>query len=284
MNTPEISKERVLEMSAALPGFPIIIRRIIDTVEDPDSNLSTLADQIEFDPLITSRVMALANSVAVRRGRDGLINDLHAATSMIGMESVKHIAINCAFAELCEGIPDQTHYGFIRHSLSVSASCKELVMHCDRPISTEMAQIAGLLHDIGHLWLIRFEPERFARVIETVVLEKMDIETAEIRAFGVSHTAIGTWLGEFWALPGPLISAIQYHHRPHMEPAEPLAAVTHVAEVLSHALALPGYDVNRVHHMSVQACKSLGIVWDNSSQDLFGRIEAASKYANQMLN
>jgi putative nucleotidyltransferase with HDIG domain len=279
-----ITREYVLDRSAVLPGFPPVIRRILETVNDPDANLNLLVEHIETDPVITGRVLSLANSAAVHSLRAPRITDINSAISMIGTNSVRSIAIACSFASFCGESPYSSHADFIKHSLSVSASCKELAMHVDTPIPVEEAQIAGLLHDIGHLWLNRFERVRFAQVLDMGLRQRVDIETAETMMFDVSHAQIGAWLAEYWALPASLISAIAHHHKPELAPAVPLVALTHIAELLSHALELPGYGENRVNNVSSYACKALGLFWGKGSQELFGRIEARSKYANQIVN
>lgn len=283
MSLPLITRDYVQERSMSLPGFPSIILHILDTIEDPGANLNELAELIALEPLITSRVMSLANSAAMHRRRESIITDMHSAISMIGIQSVRDIAVASSFTSLCGDAHVQHHVDFIRHSLAVSYCSKELAMHIDLPVNVEIAQIGGLLHDIGHLWMSHFEPARFARARERAHHERTDISTAELQEFSVSHEMVGTWLAEFWELPEELIPAISHHHDPENAASHTLAALTHVSEALSYALDLQGYG-GRVNRVSSAACKRLGLRWDDNSQDLFGRIEARCRNSALFLN
>jgi hypothetical protein len=53
-----------------------------------------------------------------------------------------------------------------------------------------------------------------------------------------------------------------------------------MAEVLSNALDLTGRNENHVTTISVAACRTLDLGWDENSRALFGRSEARSRHAN----
>ena len=169
---------------------------------------------------------------------------------------------------------------FWQHSVAVGICGEEIALHVDLPVSASSALIAGLLHDIGQLWLYRFNPEAARAAWGDALSHAEGIEGAEQARFGVDHSIVGAWLGEHWDLPPALIKAIRHHHV--CEPAldEPLVLVIHVAEVLSNALDLTGRKENRVTRMSAEACRSLGLIWDESARTLFGRIDARSRHAN----
>ena len=274
MTHEPLTRERVLERSAKLPGFHPIIHRILGSIGDPKSNTNELATLIEMEPLVTSQVLSRAFAVSSHSRWAPRITDVHGAVAMIGIMPVRQIAISSSYLLLFGENPPANHSSFIKHSRSVSACCKEIAVHLDYPVPAELAQIAGLLHDLGHLWLCSFEHDRFEKVIHAVSSGSADIEEAEIREFGVSHSDIGAWLAEHWALPDELISAIAHHHHPQQVPDKKLAALVHVAEVLSHALELPGTDHNFIHRISSSACSTLKLWWTDSSQELFRKIEA----------
>ncbi|MEW5903607.1 MAG: HDOD domain-containing protein [Pseudomonadota bacterium] len=284
MTIAPISREQVLQSSHELPGLPTIIFRILESIDDPEANLAALAEEIRLDPLITSRVVSMANAAALHARHQRPIEDLHTAISMIGLESVRSIAITCCFPKLCGDDAATVHRDFIRHSIAVSACCRELAQFVDAPVPPETAAITGLLHDIGRLWLLRFESERFMQALDSAARLKRDITQMEQELLGCDHATIGLWLAEHWRLPQWACLAIHRHHTPELADDDALTALVHVAEVLSHALELPGYRHNQVTHLSAAACRRLDLVWDNGSQELFSRIEAQSRYANRLLD
>ena len=94
---------------------------------------------------------------------------------------------------------------------------------------------------------------------------------------------IGAWMAEQWLLPKNICTAIQHHHTPDAALHEPLVALTHIAEVLCHALELGGGGYAHVTKISAGACDKLGLKWNAESRQLFGRVEARSRYTNSLL-
>lgn len=156
----------------------------------------------------------------------------------------------------------------------------ELALHITAPVATDVALLAGLLHDIGQLFLYNFNPEAMHTCWREALSRAVGIEHVERELFGVDHCTIGAWLAEHWSLPSGIAAAICGHHHPELMPDDVLVSLVHVAEVLSNALDLTGREENRVTSLSPAACNQLGLVWDSGIQSLFGRMEARSRHAN----
>ena len=135
-------------------------------------------------------------------------------------------------------------------------------------------------HDIGQLWLYRFDPEAYRSVWDAALAHSIGIEEAERERFGTDHSTIGAWLGEHWSLTAPIVAAIRSHHAPDSASNENLVPLIHVAEVVSNALDLTGRSENRVTALSGAACRQLGVQFNDEIRPLFGRMEARSRYAN----
>ena len=68
-------------------------------------------------------------------------------------------------------------------------------------------------------------------------MEKLTVEEAEQRVFGVNHAIAGGYLLGLWGLPVPLVEAIALHHKPEETTDagfSPLSAV-HFADALIQA-------------------------------------------------
>ncbi|KAB2925215.1 MAG: HDOD domain-containing protein [Dechloromonas sp.] len=270
-----INRDDVRRNQHLLPAFPRTIERVLATLDDPDANLNLLVSLIERDPALIGQILEQANSVAVRTRPDMRICNMFTATSMIGLARIRRTVIATSMAGfLNDTLPPGLAGRFWEHSCAVGVCAQQLAIHCHH--SGDMALIAGMLHDVGQLWLYRHEPDAFLAARDDCRINGCRIEEAERRQFGVDHTLIGAWLAESWDLPGPLRNAILHHHKPEQAASEPLVAVTHIAEVLSAALGLNGDD-SRVTHLSTDACATLKLTWDESVTGLFGRIDAVSQ-------
>ncbi len=278
-----ITREEVIESSNALPGFPLVIKQILATIDDPEANTEMLAGYIEHDPVIAARVLSLANAAATGTRRQTSTHDIFTAASLIGMNRVREMALLAGMSGFMGALaPAGLAASFWQHSVAVGVCSEELALHTVAPASASAALIAGLLHDIGQLWLHRYDAESFHSAWTHALVHDVGIEQAERERFGVNHSMIGAWLAEYWALPANIVAAILHHHAPDAALREPLVPLVHVAEVLSNALDLTGREENRVTWISSAACKALGLTWDESARTLFGRMEARSRHANAL--
>lgn len=281
MEMTPIDRAIVLDRAAELPGFPRVISEILATLDDPEANLNTLANLIQLDPVIAGRVLSLANMAASRTRNISVVHDIYTAASLIGVGRVRQMAVISSCIDYYNRIaPAHLTSMFWQHSIAVGICAEELAVQVSQPVSAGLALVAGLLHDVGQLWLYRFRPDTFSAVWAQALTHATGIEDAERECFGVDHSQISAWLAEHWSLPPEICTAIAYHHCPDQQLNEPLVPVIHIAEVLSNALDLTGRKENRVTNISTAACRTLDLRWDENSRALFGRIEARSRHAN----
>lgn len=278
---PTITREHVIRHSQRLPSFPAIVSEIMNTLDDPDSNFNVLVRAIRRDPLISARVLAVANTVALRSARQQDVCDLATATALIGLNRVRHITLISSLNTFLSGIArDELGSMFWRHSVAVGICCEELVLHLNLPVAPAKALVAGLLHDMGQLWLHSIDPVYATACIEQARRRGVDVETLELEHFGIGHSRIGAWLAGYWTLPSDVVAAIEGHHQPDPAAQSALVPLLHVAEVMCNALDLPISPANHVTKLSSLACKQIGINWNDGVRVLFGRIEARSQQAN----
>ena len=92
----------VLAGRVALPMVPDVVMRVLGTMRRDDASLSQIADQLELDPVLSSRVLRLANS-SFFAGRRSL-SSISDAVGVIGYKSLETLVIACgaqaAFADV----------------------------------------------------------------------------------------------------------------------------------------------------------------------------------------
>lgn len=274
--TQALSREEVLARRDDLPAFPRVISEILATLDDPDANLNLLVAQVSRDPVLAARVFSQANSAALGTRHESTVRNLYTATSLIGLSRLRQTVLMTQLAGFLRGAQTpQISPGFWEHSVAGGICAEQIAAHARLP--TDHALIAGLLHDVGQLWLCRFRTEAFLSAWRRS-LTGTAIEQAEEEAFGVHHALVGAWLLESWGLPEMLCTAVRQHHDPEPDVSQTLAPVLHVAEVVINALHLGYGDHARVTRLSAACCTALDLHWDESALPLFGRIEAISHF------
>jgi putative nucleotidyltransferase with HDIG domain len=118
------------------------------------------------------------------------------------------------------------------------------------------AYLAGLLHDVGRIALLRMPLYDSARLQGLVCggCPRVYVENLLLRT---DHAALGAQIAEGWRLPETMVSAIRQHHRPE-KAASPLGYLLYVAEYLS------GSEEDLPSIIRLEASlKSIGLAWDD---------------------
>lgn len=218
-----------IEHMATLPAMYHKLVRLIEM----DADIKAIAEFIETDPVAASKVLHLANS-AFNGVRTGSIQQ---ALVYLGLEIVKDLVLTL---EILERSP--------RHSLSFSrklmwqhAGLTNQYTHIlyERLLQKKIpdnCSTAGLLHDIGKIFLLGQYPEAYMaftqQLQENPRETQQEYSTLEQQMFGVTHTNLGGYLLNWWELPYPIVEAALFHHSPE-EPLiihKELAAIVHLAD------------------------------------------------------
>jgi putative nucleotidyltransferase with HDIG domain len=278
--TAQISQSRVLETQQDLPVFPPVVMKILEALDDPDASLQLLVTHVEREPVVAGRVLSLANRAGNSTHGSSPVSDVFTAVSLVGLARVREIALKSSLTGFLQDFSGAGQgYEFWRHSLAVAVCGMELARQAPIHINVDMALVAGLLHDVGQLWLHRFEPALMQRALQNANSSGADITVAEREIWGIDHGVMGGWLVQSWGVDSGMTQAVIHHHAPEQALTEPLVSVVHVAEVLSSALALTGLQPRRIAHVSAGACSKLGLDWGSDTHRLFGRIEARNRHA-----
>ena len=271
----QLTEAEVNARALELPAFPRVVNDILQALDDDNATLGAIVKFVECDPVVTARIVSLANSAALGGRHSAQLRDVNMAVSLIGLARVREIVLAVSLAEFAQ--QSQMSAYFWEHSVAVAVTAQELGRHTR--ISPDYALVAGLLHDVGQLWMARCYPLEFQTVRSTVNFSERAILDVERQYFGMDHCQIGGILGSRWGLPAVVVSAIRHHHDPSPVLDEKLADLTHVAEVFSNALDLTGREDNQVDMLSAAACTAIGFDWAQDVNVLFGKIEARTEHA-----
>ena len=219
-------------ISKALPAAPRLYQHISDLINDPASNIEIVADVIEKEPSITTRLLRTANS-AFFGSRHG-VSSVQDAVSLIGMDAVTSVVLGCElFASIASSEWQEKLW---LHSMQTAALARPIAVEIGADVDASFT--AALLHDVGKSILadaLGYEvwQERLAEGQTRGFLPWV----AEENAFGPSHAAIGGLQFVLWGLPEKIVQAVRWHHQPSRCPASAnrCAAVVHLADALVHA-------------------------------------------------
>ena len=239
----------------AMPAIPRIVRRLVTQLKDPSASLSRIVTELEQDPLLTARVLQLANS-PFYSGRRSL-SSVTDAVAVLGVDALQRLVMTVGLAAVFVEVPGVDLRQFwLDASVTATAARRICAMSEMARDDTEAAYLAGLLHASGHLILCVAFPEEAVAAFEARrsagVLRGAALAAAELEAFGMVYPAVGAAWVEKMGFPRCVEHAIAHHLDPHGASAGALSSVIHLA---------------------VQVAASVGV--GDSSEEAFAKIDVA---------
>lgn len=185
-----------------LPSLPEIALKIQELVKQEHSSLEDLCHLINQDAAITARLMQISNSAMFRVGAP--ITSTDTAIKRLGRDVIQNIVIGMAMEQLFTAstevsrrkLQDAWH-----HATEVSHLTAEY-SHKFPHLKTDLAMLAGLLHDIGILPILTLA-EEYPQLLE----DEARLDALIIK----SHVRIGVAILEKWDFPLQIIEAVQHH-------------------------------------------------------------------------
>jgi putative nucleotidyltransferase with HDIG domain len=231
---------RFIEKMDQIPSLSAVVSRLIKVVNSSESSAEDVADLIERDPALTSKVLRLANSAFYGIPRS--VSSVQSAVVILGFNTLKSIVLGASVMDLFSSEKEPQAFDrtrFWKHSIVCALAAKAIAqsMLGRLNIDPQSAFCAGIMHDIGKLIFELFTPKEYAQLCAYASEKKISLIQAEVATMGINHADIGRILADKWALPLDLELAIVHHHQPQAaNKIRELVSVVHLADVISHRL------------------------------------------------
>jgi putative nucleotidyltransferase with HDIG domain len=218
----------VADQLVRLPAQPFAATLVLRLVEDETASLADIARLVEMDPVLSARVIRLANTphYGLRSG----ISSASSAVVLLGATAVRAVVAAAASCLLVEGVrlgPED----FWAHSVAVAAG--SAVASRVLRVSENESFSAGLLHDIGSALLHRLEPSRYEQMLERC--NEGGLLEAERAEYGATHCEVSAAALAEWHLPKSFVAGVEAHHG-DITVVAPLAQALILCEMLAETL------------------------------------------------
>lgn len=192
----EVSGSRV-----ELPSFPEVAVRVRKVLADESVSNEQIARVVSSDAGLAARVFTLANSAALSRGGKS-VTDMKTAVNRIGHNNVRTAAVSFAIAQLRRA-NELKHIAAELEQLwqeaTLTAALAYAVATRSRGINADEAMLAGLMHNVGKIYIL-------ARAHRFEALFKDKLALAQVMRDW--HANIGRAIVENWAFPEHIANAI----------------------------------------------------------------------------
>jgi HD-like signal output (HDOD) protein len=147
--------EEVTEGSIDLPCFPNVVIRVSTALADPNTTSDHVVTIVGAEPRLAARILQTANSAAFNTAGKPL-TDLRSAITRLGHQMVHGTAMSYAMQQM----KNEASLRSIAEPLtqlwnkSIAVASISRIVAARTTLSTDEAFLAGLLHGIGHLYIM----------------------------------------------------------------------------------------------------------------------------------
>lgn len=200
--------ESITKSMGELPPSPIVATKLLELLRKPDLKIKELANAVSLDPVISARLMRMANSAFYQQMKQ--VRTVDRAIIVVGENVLKNLALEYSLRS--------THktYGVMErklweNSIGCAVGCR---MIADRltQVDKNEAYLAGLQHHIGKIVMINRDKELYKEVLRIVDEGKGQLRDVERGLFAYSHEMVGAALLDHWNYPKSIVNATLYHH------------------------------------------------------------------------
>jgi putative nucleotidyltransferase with HDIG domain len=210
------------------PTYFDAVLRLRKVLHDPDQPLSAIAGAVAVEPLISAKLLHLANSAAFNPAGHEVV-DLQSAIARLGVNAVRSTAMAIVMTQLlrAKGMAEYSHLTEMLwdHSIRTAAGARVIARRMTR-INPEEAMLAGLIHDLGAFYML----------YRATQYEELRNRPDSVKYLIIQwHESIGVSLLGALGLPEEIIKATEDHDRLRPPPSPPrtLTDVVYVANMLA---------------------------------------------------
>lgn len=227
--------QMLADIAKELSGDEVVFSTHFDTIirlrsilRDPDLSSQQIASALATEPLICTKLLRMANSVAFNPGGQQFV-DLKSAIIRLGLNAVRNTALAVATAQLLRAkgmseFSDLTRHLW-EHSLATAAGARVIASKLTR-VNPEEALLAGLVHDLGVFYML------YRATLYDELRKRPDTLKHLIMQW---HESIGVSLLNALGVPAEIVEATEEHDRvrPPPSPIRTLTDVVYVANMLA---------------------------------------------------
>ncbi len=242
LSNPPIDLKKAVSRLDSLPAMPIIAQKLLALRLDTDQDEQQMLLLIAQDPLISAKIIGLANSPLVGASRK--INTVKDASLLLGLKKVHSVATGLAImSKMNQSVGRLNIHALWEHNMGIAFSMLAIAhaMPARLRPNDDVTFLAGMLHDVGYSVLAHLDIDRSDELQTRMITEPNRLALAiEREIVELTHDELGAELARHWNLPEEIVSAIRFHHEvQNGDSAQPLARIINLAEKLLPAFGFP---------------------------------------------
>lgn len=216
----------LLAYQVVLPYAPKVVAMLLSELANPEPNLRVMGQLVGTDPVLTARLLALANKAGTPMS--GHVYSIPEALAILGTTQVQQLAQAATHTLGPHVLSTISLPQFWRYSADVAKLARALAGTIRN--NPSRAYSAGLLHAVGELAMHVAMPTEMETMNQ--ILPPFDLRRGRLEAkrLGYCYSDVAAGLARKWQLPERMVEGLKYQVAPFdKESYEPLAGLLHLA-------------------------------------------------------
>jgi HD-like signal output (HDOD) protein len=200
---------KIVDQRFNLPAMPHIAEKVLEMIRFPEYTAKSLADLISCDPVLSGRLLGMANSAFYGVHRE--VTTLSRAVVILGENALKGLVLTASLKSL-NMVPGPLQKRLWEDSIGCALGA-QMVARIYHSCSPEEAFLGGLFRHIGKMTMYRFDQARYEELVAAVDAGEGEQDVLEKEIFHFSHSQIGAAVLTKWNFNRVMIQATLHHDR-----------------------------------------------------------------------
>jgi HD-like signal output (HDOD) protein len=189
-----------------LPTVPRVVHKLMAALRDPDVDARLIGKELAGDPVLSAKVLRLANSSFF--GGQRSMASIDQAVALVGTQAIGKLVMACGVSQAFDDVRGIDLRTFWRDAVTAASAAQKVALRLEA--DADAAYTCGLLHATGHLILCKTYPEVAAGMFEGyAVLRGAELAKVEGECFGIDHPTVGAMWAESLGFPQEVADAIK---------------------------------------------------------------------------
>ena len=236
-----------------LPVFHPVAVKLQHLLANSEFDIEEVIALTSQEQIMASRILRMANSPAYRGA--AAVETMKDAVLRLGAQQIANLTMAVTQASLHKS-SNETINRYMRklwqHSHSCALGCRWVATTIGLRRMAEQAYLAGLLHDIGKLYLLKVLEKLTITGVACSALEEQTLREVFIEL----HVEEGTKLVKHWNIPEIYTTVVENHHAPQCGAENLVLIIVRLVNQITCKLGNslhpdPGLDVTRLKEVGL---------------------------------
>lgn len=231
----ELARSHIESGLARIPVFPGIAVRAEKVLANPNAGIDEVQELVSRDPALAAALLRAANSAAF--GAREEISTIREAIVRLGIRRTAQLVI--VFSQhrsyqMHEPRLQEMAERLWKHATASAVACDWLARRVGLAQAEPHAMLAGLLHDVGMLFVLGVLDDVLAKNADSMRFS--NVLTLEL--IDSLHAEQGDRLLESWSVPQVFRDVVRHHHDEKVDPDDGLLLVVRIVDRACHRLGV----------------------------------------------